>query len=244
MVQKNDTALLASAFAKVANNEKHWNQWIVADVWATLINQTLQLPDEMKVTGSYISLSLLRSAKYKSVKDVVDIYHEPNIFGLFRSKIAKVTAFYVTATNSCPKLNNHMPGRSTQFVRHIIATIETRSHTATANLPSTTASTPPPPPAEEAEQQECRPRKKARRWMSLPSKEEPQQRGRFHDGQFGDTSSFRKRKSAPDTTTTESTTTESTTTESTTPPPPTSLAALEIVNQEYSDSPEAKACLV
>ena len=204
----------------------------------------------MKVTGSYISLSLLRSAKYKSVKDVVDIYHEPNIFGLFRSKIAKVTAFYVTATSSCPKLNNHMPGRSTQFVRHIIATIQTRSDTATANLPSTTASTPPPPPAEEAEQQECRPRKKARRWMSLPSEEEPQQQERFHDGQFGDTSSFRKRKSAPDTTTTESTTTDSTTTtesmttESTTPPPPTSLAALEIVNQDYSDSPEAKACLV
>jgi hypothetical protein len=59
MVQKNSTALLASAFAKVANNNKFWNQWLVVDIWATLINQELQLPDELKVTGSYLSLSLL-----------------------------------------------------------------------------------------------------------------------------------------------------------------------------------------
>jgi len=61
MVQKKDTALLASAFAKVANNKMFWNQWLVADVWATLINQELQLSDEMKVTGSYLSSSLLQT---------------------------------------------------------------------------------------------------------------------------------------------------------------------------------------
>jgi hypothetical protein len=232
MVQKKDTALLASAFAKVANNKMFWDQWLVADVWASLINQELQLADENKVTGSYLGAWLIRTVKYKTIKDLVDVYNRPNDYGIFRCKIAKVTAFYVTATSLCPKLNNHMPGGSTQFVRDIVSTIQTRSHTATANLPSTTTST--PPPAEEAEQQGCRPRKKARRWMSLPSEEEPQQQGRFHDGQFGNTSSLRKRKSAPDTTTTETTTTGSTT-----PPPQTNLAALEIVNQDYFDSPEA-----
>jgi hypothetical protein len=173
MVQKKGTALFASAFATVANNKKHWNQWLVADVWASLINEELQLQDEMEVTGPNLCLYLLRSAKYKSIKDVVDIYHTPNVFGIFRSKIAKVTAFYVTSPNLCPKLNHHMPGGSTQFVREIVATSTTRAATArnnttTTDLPSTTASTPPPPhvEAEEAEQNEPRPRKKARRWMS------------------------------------------------------------------------------
>ena len=252
MVQKIDTALLASAFAKVANNQKYWNQWIVTDAWATLINNELKLLDEMKVTGSYLSLSLLRSAKYKSIKDVVDIYHTPNVFGIFRSKISKVTAFYVTTTTCCPKLNHHMPGGSTQFVREFAATIQTRAATATNNtttdLPSTTPSTPPPPPppveAEEAEQQECHPRKKAKRWMSLPAEQE-QKRGRFTDGQFGSTtnitSNLRKRKAAP-------TTTESdarTTAESDAPPPPpppTNITANEILNQDFFESPEAN-CL-
>jgi hypothetical protein len=114
MVQKKDTALLAHGFAEVANNQRYWNQWLVADVWATLINQELQLPEEIKVTGAYLTQSLLRSVKYKSIKDVVDIYYTPNDYGLFRSKISKVTAFYVTTTTTCPKLNNHMPGGSTQ----------------------------------------------------------------------------------------------------------------------------------
>jgi hypothetical protein len=60
MVQKKDTALLASAFAKVANNKMFWNQWLVADVWATLINQELQLADENKVTDSYLGAWLIR----------------------------------------------------------------------------------------------------------------------------------------------------------------------------------------
>ena len=151
MVQKKDTALLAISFAKVANNKKYWNQWLVADVWATLINQELQLPDDLKVTGSYLSIWLLRTVKYRSISACVDIYHIPNGFGLFRSKIAKVTAFYVTSTSLSPKLNHHMPGGSTQFVREIVATIQTRAETernnttTTTNLPSTTASTAPPP---------------------------------------------------------------------------------------------------
>ena len=105
MVQKKDMALLASSFAKVANNKKYWNQWLVADVWATLINQELQLADEMKVTGCYLGAWLIRTAKYKPIKDLVDVYHRPNDYGLFRSKIAKTTAFYVTTTSSStPKL--------------------------------------------------------------------------------------------------------------------------------------------
>jgi hypothetical protein len=131
MVQKIVTSLLGSAFAKVANNQKYWNQWLVADVWATLINEELRLPEEMKVTGGYLSGSLLRSATYKSIKDVVDIYDHPNSFGLFRSKISKVIAFYVTSITSCPKLNHHMPGGSTQFVRDIVAT---RTARATNNI--------------------------------------------------------------------------------------------------------------
>ena len=165
MVQKKDTALLASAFATVANNNKYWNKWLVADVWATIINQELQLVDEMKITGANLSSSLLRTAKYKSIIDVVDIYHQTNEYGLFRSKIAKVTAFYVTSPTLSPKLNHHMPGGSTQFVREIVATSTTRAATArnntttTTDLPSTTASTPPPPDveAEEAEQHERHP---------------------------------------------------------------------------------------
>jgi hypothetical protein len=144
MVPKKDTALLAISFAKVANNQKYWNQWLVADVWATVINQELQLPDDLKVTGSYLSMWLLRTIKYRSISACVDIYHVPNVFGLFRSKIAKVTAFYVTSTSLSPKLNHHMPGGSTQFVRDIVATIQTRAETernnrtTTTNLPSTT----------------------------------------------------------------------------------------------------------
>ena len=94
MVQKKDTALLANAFAKVANNNKYWNQWIVADAWATIINQELKLTDEMKVTGGHLTSSLLQSVKYKSLIDVVDIYNHPNAFGLFRSKIAKGVLCY------------------------------------------------------------------------------------------------------------------------------------------------------
>ena len=201
MVQKKDTALLASAFAKVAKNEKYWNQWIVADVWAALINQELQLPDELKVTGGYLTSYLLRSVKYKALKDVVDIYYNTNELGLFRSKISKVTAFYVTIPTSNPKLNGHMPGGSTQFVREVVVTtIQTRAATqttnTTTNLPSTTTSTPLPPPEEEADEAEPGPRKKARRWMSLPSEKETKQLGRFSDGQFGSTNNLRKRKQA------------------------------------------------
>jgi hypothetical protein len=32
MVQKIAKALLASAFKKVANNNKFWNQWLVVDI--------------------------------------------------------------------------------------------------------------------------------------------------------------------------------------------------------------------
>lgn len=85
----------------------NWNQWLVADVWATVINQELQLPDDLKVTGSYLSMWLLRTVKYRSISACVDIYHVPNVFGLFRSKIAKITAFYVTSTSLSPKLNHH-----------------------------------------------------------------------------------------------------------------------------------------
>ena len=243
MVQKKDTALLANAFATVAHNNKYWNQWFVADVWATLINKKLQLQDDMKVTGSNLSLNLFRTTKYKSVKDVVDIYHTPNVFGLFRSKISKVTAFYVTSITSCPKLNHHMPGGSTQFLATIPdSTSATTNNTTTTDLPSTTVSTPPPPPVEagDAEQHERRPRKKARRWMSLPAAEQEskQQRARFSDGQFGSTSNLRKRKKERNKTTTE----PDTPPESDTPAPParpTNVAALEIQNQDYFDSPEA-----
>ena len=107
MVQKFSTALLAGAFAKVANNKKYWNQWLVADAWASIINQELQLQDEMIITGRYLSASLLRSVKYKPIKDVVDIYHNQNCYGIFRSKFGNETAFYVTATELTPKLNNH-----------------------------------------------------------------------------------------------------------------------------------------
>jgi hypothetical protein len=144
MVQKISTALLASGFVKVANNNKFWNQWLVVDIWATLINQELQLPDELKVTGSYLSLLLLRSVKYKPRKDVIYIYHNPNCYYIFRSKFGKVTAFYFTATQLTPKLNNHMPGGSTQFVRELVATIQTHVTTittnTTTNLPLTTVS--------------------------------------------------------------------------------------------------------
>ena len=155
MVQKKDTTFLASAFAKVANNKKYWNQWLVVDVWATLINEELQLPDELKVTGGYLGAWLMKSKKYMPIRDLVEVYHTPNVFGIFRSKISKVTAFYVTTTTCCPKLNNHMPGGSTQFVREFITTIQTRATTTTTNtttnLPSTTVSTPLPPPSTTAE---------------------------------------------------------------------------------------------
>ena len=253
MVQKKDKTFLASAFAKVANNKKYWNQWLVVDVWATLINDELQLPDEVKVTGGYLGTWLMRSKKYMPIQDLVEVYHTPNVFGIFRSKISKVTAFYVTDAATCPKLNHHMPGGSTQFVREVVATIQTRAATATNNtttdLPSTTASTPPPPPmeAEEAEQQERRPRKKAKRWMSLPAEQEPK-RGRFTDGQFGSTtittSNLRKRKAAPPDTSTTTTELDATTTaeSDTPPPPPRNVAANDILNQDFFESPEAN-CL-
>jgi hypothetical protein len=247
MVQKKDTSFLASAFAKVANNQRHWDQWLVADVWATLINDELNLQGDMKVTGANLCLSLIRSLKYKSIMDVVDIYNTPNIFGLFRSKISKVTAFYITSPSSCPKLNHHMPGGNTKFVREVVATIPTRASTAinntTTDLPSTTPSMPPP-----LEVAECHPRKKARRWMTLPAEQLPQQRGRFSDGQFGSTSNLRKRKTAPDANTTTEldapppppATEASTTTElDAAPPPAINITALEILNQDYFDSPEA-----
>jgi hypothetical protein len=84
------------------------------------------------------------------------------LHGIFRSKFGKVTAFYVTATELTPKLNNHLPGGSTQFVRELVATNQTRAATittnTTTNLPSTTVSAPLPPPveADNAEQQETR----------------------------------------------------------------------------------------
>jgi hypothetical protein len=66
MVQKKDTTFLASAFAKVANNKKYWNQWLVVDVWATLINEELELPDKLKVTGGYLGAWLMKnSCQYK-----------------------------------------------------------------------------------------------------------------------------------------------------------------------------------
>jgi hypothetical protein len=100
----------------VANNQTFLNKWIVADVWADLINQELKLSDELMITGGKLSASLLQSEKYKSIEDVIDTYDNPNAFGIFRSKIGKATAFYVTTISSCPKLNHHMPGRKADFV--------------------------------------------------------------------------------------------------------------------------------
>jgi hypothetical protein len=57
MVQKKDTAFLASAFAKVANNKKYWN----------LINEELELPDRLKVTGGYLDAWLMKSKKYMPI---------------------------------------------------------------------------------------------------------------------------------------------------------------------------------
>ena len=90
MVQKKDTAFLASAFAKVAKNKKYWNQWLVVDIWATLINEELQLPDELKVTGGYLSAWLMKSKKYMPIRDLVQVYHNPNCCGIFKSKIARI----------------------------------------------------------------------------------------------------------------------------------------------------------
>jgi hypothetical protein len=60
--------------------------------------------------------------------------------------------------------------------------------------------------------------------MSLPTAQEPQQQARFNDGQFGSTTHLRKRKAA-----------ESDTALS----PPANVAANEILNQDFFDSPEA-----
>jgi hypothetical protein len=197
------------------------------------------------VTGSYLSLLLLQSVKYKPIKeDLIDIYHNPNCYGIFRSKFGKVTAFYVSATELTPKINNHMPGGSTQFVRELVATIQMRATTittdTTTNLISTTVSMPQPPPveADNAEKQECRPQKKARWWMSLPTEQEPQQQARFNDGQFGSTTNLRKRK-ATKTTTTDSDTTTTTAESDAAPSPPANVAANEILNQDFFDLPEA-----
>jgi hypothetical protein len=140
--------------------------------------------------GDSFSLLLRR----KPIKDVIDTYDNPNAFGIFRSNIGKVIAFYVTTISSCPKLNHHMPGRKEDFVT-TATTNETTAATAqnntTTDLPSTTAPTPTPPPAEEApppaeeaEQHEQVPRKKPGRWMYNPVEQEPEQPGRFSDGQF------------------------------------------------------------
>jgi hypothetical protein len=126
------------------------------------------------------------------------------------------------------------------IIEYVLLPRETATNNTTTDLPSTTAST-PPPEAEEAEQQQSRPRKKPRRWMSLPAEQEPQQRGRFNDRKFGTTSNLRKRKKVPDTTeTTESDAPPSTNLSDTPPPPPpTNITALSILNQDYFDSPEA-----
>jgi hypothetical protein len=157
-------------------------------------------------------------------------------------------AFYVTNTNSNPKLNNHMPGGSTQFVRELVATIQTCATTTTTNttthLPSTTVSTPLPPPVEldNAEQQECRPQKKARQWMSLPTEQEPQQQARFNDGQFGSTTNLSKRK-ATKTTTTDLDTTTTTAELDAAPSPPANVAANEILNQDFFIRRKPTSCL-
>ena len=62
----------------MANNKKYWDQWLVVDVWATLINEELQLPDELKVTGGYLGAWLMESKKYMPIRDLVEVYHNPN----------------------------------------------------------------------------------------------------------------------------------------------------------------------
>jgi hypothetical protein len=94
----------------------------------------------LKVTGGYLGAWLMKSKKYMPIRDLVEVYHNPNCYGIFKSKIAKVTAFYVTNTNSNPKLNNHMPGGSTQFVRELVATIQTCATTTTTNTTTLTVS--------------------------------------------------------------------------------------------------------
>jgi hypothetical protein len=136
-----------------------------------------------------------------------------------------------------------MPGGSTQSVRELVATIQTRATTittnTTTNLPSTTVSMPLPPPeeADNVEQQECRPRKKARRWMSLPTEQEPKQQARFKDGQFGSTTHLRKRK-ATKTASTDSDTTTTTAESDAAPSPPANVAANEILNQDFAGKNE------
>jgi hypothetical protein len=55
----------------VANKQKFWDKWIVADVWADLSNQELKLSGELMIKGGELSASLLQSEKYKSIKDVI-----------------------------------------------------------------------------------------------------------------------------------------------------------------------------
>jgi hypothetical protein len=100
MVQKKDTTFLASAFAKVANNKKYWNQWLVVDVWATLINEELQLPDELKVTGGYLGAWLMKSKKCMPIRDLVEVYHNPNCFGIFKSKLLSMLLILIVIQSS------------------------------------------------------------------------------------------------------------------------------------------------
>ena len=83
--------------------------------------------------------------------------------------------------------------------------------------------------------------------MSLPSEKETKQLGRFSDGQFGSTADLRKRKQADVTIKNESDmflvhwdgSTLANTLIMPHPALPTSIAALQILNQDYFDSPEA-----
>ena len=184
-VQKIPTAVIAAAFEKVSQNKQHWNQWIVVDLWASLINDELRLADDLKVTGGQLSSKLLRSTRYKAIRDHIDSYGSTNVFGLFRTKVGQHIAFYVTDATSSPRMNDHMPGGNAyQLVTEFASEVQTRAATNRNNttteshLPSTTSSIPPSaPPVEE------RPRKRGRRLSTIPKKAGEQ--GRFNDGQFG-----------------------------------------------------------
>lgn len=124
---------IAAAFEKVSQNERHRNQWIASDVWATLVNEVLKWPDDLKVTGSQLSLKLVtrKNSKYNAVRNVLELYNSHNDYGLFRSKYNQTVAFYVTEPTSSPRSNDHMPGGNNyQLVRDIAllgASIQTRA---------------------------------------------------------------------------------------------------------------------
>lgn len=177
---------IAAAFEKVSQNERHRNQWIASDVWATLVNEVLKWPDDLKVTGSQLSLTLVtrKNSKYNAVRNVLELYNSHNDYGLFRYKYNQTVAFYVTEPTSSPRSNDHMPGGNNyQLVRDIAllgASIQTRAQEELNNTTteSTTPSMLPSPPPEE----ERPPRKKQRRYMEPPTTD---QQGRFNDGKFG-----------------------------------------------------------